>query len=73
MPAVLLKSSPARCEATPVPPDAKLNAPGFTFASAMSSCTFFAASDGCVTRMKGVKPTSVMGAKSRSKLYGSFE
>ena len=72
MPALILKSSSARCPDVPLPADAKANVPGFAFASAMSSFTDFAATDGCTTRMLGSVMPSVIGAKSLSGSYATL-
>ena len=42
-----------RCAAEPMPLDAKLSWPGFALASAMSSCMFFAGSEGVATMISG--------------------
>ena len=64
--AVLLKSLAREMRRDAGATDANVRPPGFAFASAISSWTFFAGSAGCTTRMNGVKPTSDR-AKSRSK------
>ena len=73
MPAADLKSSTERCGVLPTPPEPKLSRPGFAFASAMSSCTDLAATEGCTTSMRGEVATSVTGTKSFCGSYGSRE
>ena len=66
MPASDLKYSPVRCETPPLPLEAKLSAAGFAFASAMSSGTVFAVTEGCTTSRIVAEPSSVTGTKSRT-------
>ncbi|MND07273.1 hypothetical protein D3C83_291490 [compost metagenome] len=49
-----------------------MNVPGFDLASATSSFTFFAGSDGCTIRMFGMSASGVMPAKSLTGSNGSF-
>jgi hypothetical protein len=72
MSARLLNSSAARCSGVPVPPEEKLNAPGFCRASAMKSLTVFAGTLACSTRMYCAVASSVTGARSRSMLNASL-
>src|SRR6266849_5328878 len=65
------KSSPARCEELPTPAEAKLNAPGFAFASAMTSFTVRARVEGWTTRILGVEATRLTGAKSATGSNGN--
>ena len=65
-----LKSSPARCPALPLLPDANESLPGLAFARAINSATEFAGTDGLSTSTFGVTATSVTGAKSFSASYG---
>jgi hypothetical protein len=50
----------------PLPADPKLSWPGFAFASAISSFTVLAGSDGCSTIMLGNEATSATADKSFS-------
>jgi hypothetical protein len=50
---IVLKSSPARCGVLPLPEPAKLISFGRAFASAISSLTVFAGTDGCTTSTFG--------------------
>ena len=45
-----------------MPPDEKLIMPGCALASAMSSATDFAGTEGCTTRMFAVAATSATGS-----------
>ena len=62
IPAMYLKISPANCVRPPAP--AKLSFPGCALASAISSRTLFAGTDGCTISTIGNVFTSVIGAKS---------
>ena len=53
MPVRLLNISMVRCAAAPTPLEAKLSSPGFAFASAISSCTLLAGSEGCAIMISG--------------------
>ena len=64
--ATVFISSPERCCTLPFPGEAKVKRPGFAFASPMSSFTDRACTEGCTTRMSGVNPASVTGARSLS-------
>src|SRR3954454_17956936 len=46
-PVMALNSSPPRCGGVPIPDDAYLSWPGLDFASAISSCTDLAGTEGC--------------------------
>src|SRR6266568_898056 len=63
-PAMELNSSPARCAGVPWPEEAKLISPGLALASAISSFTVRARSDGWTTSTLGVEAASVTGARS---------
>ncbi len=62
--AMLLNSSAERCGVEPLPAEAKLIAPGFSLASAISSCTFFAGTLLFTISTSGVVANSAIGAKS---------
>ena len=62
IPAMYLKISPANCVRPPAP--AKLSLPGSAFASAISSRTLPAGTDGCTISTMGKVLTLVIGAKS---------
>jgi hypothetical protein len=53
MPAIDLSNSPLNCVGVPVPPEAKLSAPGLALASAISSLTLVTGSDGGTTTRFG--------------------
>ncbi|MNC84601.1 hypothetical protein D3C83_01590 [compost metagenome] len=59
-----LKYSAARCVPLPVPAEEKLIAPGRAFASATSSRTERAGSEGCTVSTKAEEARCVTGAKS---------
>jgi hypothetical protein len=63
---------PRKCWTVPEAGDANCNCPGLTFASAMRSFTFLAASDGCTTSRFGAIATNEIGAKSFAGSYGSL-
>src|SRR5262245_28517019 len=65
MPAMDLKSSPARCDAEPVPNDAIVILPGLALACAISSATVVAGTEGCATMIMGKLTTPATGAMSR--------
>ena len=67
-----LKSSPARCAVVPTPELAKFSVRGRALASAITSRTVVAGSEGCTTSTSGSVPASVMGARSFTGLKGSF-
>ena len=53
MPVRLMNISIVRWAAAPMPLDAKLSVPGLALASAISSCTLFAGTDGCAIMISG--------------------
>ena len=53
MPAIRSKSSPATCCVLPTPDEANVKAPGYFFASSISSLTLFAGTEGCTTSTLG--------------------
>ena len=63
-PDCILNASPAMCSDEPTEPIAKLSWPGLALASAISSFTLLAGSEGCATRIEGEVATSVSGVKS---------
>ena len=65
-PVITLNISPDRCCELPLPEDEKVSWPGLCRASAISSCTVLAGTDGCTTRTFETVPTMVTGAKSRT-------
>src|SRR6266700_1521616 len=71
-PAMELNSSPARCAGVPWPEEAKLISPGLALASAISSFTVRARSDGWTTSTLGVDAASVTGARSLIGSKGIF-
>ena len=73
MPAAERNISIVRWLVDPAPSEAKLICPGFAFAVATRSLTDFAANPGLATSVCGVSAMLVIGAKSRSTSYGSFE
>ncbi len=64
IPAMLVNSAPLRYRK--LPEEAYDTSPGRAFASAISSLTFFAGTDGCATIMLGSRAAGVMAAKSRT-------
>src|SRR5258708_8804049 len=62
--------SPARCGVPPVPEVPK--AKGLALACAISSCSEFAGTEGCATRISVASPSLVTGAKSRKVSNGIF-
>ena len=70
IPAMVLKSSPARWPALPVLPEPKFSLPGFAFAYAMNSRTLAAGTAGFTTRTFGVDAIWVTGMKSLTGSYG---
>lgn len=71
MPARIFSISPARWLEVAVPDEAIDSMPGFAFASATSSATAFAGTDGCTSSTFGIDTTCATGAKSPGA-YGSF-
>ena len=69
MPALRLNSSAARWLAVPAPDVPKVRLSGFALASATSSRTLLAGTEGCATSTLGTTPSSVTGASAlpRSK------
>jgi len=63
-PAAALNISPEMCDWMPLPPEPKLSLPGCAFASAISSPTLFAATDGCTTSTCPALAIIEIGAKS---------
>jgi hypothetical protein len=72
MPARELNTSPIRWCAVPIPAEPYVSLPGFALACAINSGTVFAGIDGFTTSTFGTIATTVIGAKSRWKSYGSF-
>ena len=64
MRAASAKFSPAMCTWLPWPAEPKLSVPGFALASAISSCTFVAGTEGCTTTTMGPVATLVTGVSS---------
>ena len=60
----IFRSSPERCCALPLPDEEKFSLPGFFFATAMNSRTFFAGKDGCTSSRLGAVANTATGAKS---------
>jgi len=58
--------------AVPAPAEAKVSAPGFAFASAISSFTVATPSEGCTTSTEGPVAITITARKSRSGSNGSF-
>ena len=48
----------------PLPAEPKVSLPGFALASAISSVTVFAGTDGCTTSTRGATCVRLTGAKS---------
>src|SRR5688572_25156090 len=71
-PVSTLNSSPDRWIEVPLPLEAKLMVPGLDLATATSSGTVFAGTDGCATSTFGTPATSTIGAKSFAASYGIF-
>ena len=65
MPALNRNSSAAMCGVVPIPPEAKLIAPGRSFAISMSSRTDLAVYDGLATSTSGEAPSRAIPAASR--------
>lgn len=63
-PDCILKASPAMCSDEPTAPMAKLSWPGLALASAISSRTSFAGTEGWATRIEGEVATQVSAVKS---------
>ena len=63
-PVMLLNSSAATCIEPPAPELEKLSLPGWLFASAISSFTEFAGTEGCTRSSRGRSATIETGAKS---------
>src|SRR5262245_50956057 len=72
MPAIILNSSPARCDAEPVPNEPMLIVPGFALASAISSATVLAGTDGCAASTIGRSVSPDTGARSRCRSNGTL-
>ena len=72
-PVRLLKYSPARCAADPLPEEEYASWPGRALANAMYSLTVFTGTDGCTTRMCGVVASCVIAAKSFTRSKLSFD
>ncbi|MND00013.1 hypothetical protein D3C83_184970 [compost metagenome] len=66
MPARCLKSSSARCPEVPLPAEANAILPGRLLASATSSETEAAGTEGCTIRIFGTEMPCVIAVKSRS-------
>jgi hypothetical protein len=73
IPAVDLNISIVRWLVEPLPSEAKAIAPGFALAAATRSLTDLCGEEEPVTSVCGVSARFVIGAKSRSASYGSFE
>ncbi len=67
MPAALLSSTPERWLIVPTPDEAYWTPSGCDFASAISSRTLFAGSEGCATSICGALARRVIGARSLPK------
>jgi len=67
-PVMLLNSSQYMCGALPTPADATVILPGLRLASAISSGTDLAGSDGLTTSTPGPREIVATGAKSRMTL-----
>src|ERR1035437_3369772 len=63
-------SAPARCVGPAIPADPYVSSPRLFLASAISSLTDFAGTDGCTTSIMGVVPISMTGAMSLRKSNG---
>ena len=59
----VLKSSPVRCCGVPLPDDAYWNLPCCDLMCAISSCRFFAGTDGCATSTSGTRSRFVTGVE----------
>src|SRR5262249_20030968 len=70
IPASCLKSSPVTCAPEMLPTEPKRSSPGLARASAISSFTVVAGTEGCTTRLKSDVAKRLTGAKSRSVSYG---
>ena len=64
MPAASLNSSPVRWNTVPLPEEAMVSCPGFDFASATSSLTEVACTEGSTASTTGSEATTEIGAKS---------
>ena len=64
MPAIVLKSSPAKCAGAAMPAEEKLNFPGCFFASSTSSFAVDTPSAGLTNRPLSLRPTAAIGRKS---------
>ncbi len=64
MPAADLSSTPERCDAEPLPAEAKESSPGRALASAMSSATDFAGTAALTRRTLGSVCSDDTGARS---------
>jgi hypothetical protein len=71
-PVITLNSSPDKWIDVPLPLEAKLIAPGLSFASLINSATVFAGTEGCATSTFGTPATRMTGAKSFAASYGIF-
>jgi hypothetical protein len=69
---MLISSSIARCAVLPNPGEPKLICAGRARAKATSSFTFFTGSEGWTVRTFGIVTMRAIGAKSRSRLYGTL-
>ena len=65
-----LKISAVRCGCEPLPAELYFSAPGFDFASAISSCAVCACTDGCTMSKVGRLTRLVMRVKSLSGSKG---
>src|SRR5690242_20420296 len=70
---IAMNISPARWDAEPGPDDAKLSSRGLALASAMTSFTFFAASELVTHTAYGCVEVTVTAMRSRTGSYGSFD
>ncbi|MNY42700.1 hypothetical protein D3C86_1776160 [compost metagenome] len=68
--AMVLNNSPATCSDVPTPGVPNCSAPGLDLASAISSCTFLAGTDGLTTSTLGVEASRITGVKSLTMSYG---
>ena len=66
MPAATRNFSAARCEAAPIPAEAKFNSPGLALAAAIRSAAVLKPLDGAATSTLGEMPTALTGMKSLS-------
>ena len=73
VPVIDLNSSPARCEAVPVPKEAMSSLPGDLRARETSSLTLFAGTEGWITRPSGAVPTIPTAVKSATGSKDTLE